>query len=65
MVDVVGHNDPQKTDTFCDRDDCLPNQGRYISAKQEEDKAMTMVIGETQVSSPPKGRVMFGEIKIW
>ena len=48
----LGQSDPWKGDTFCQRDDCLHCQGRYILAEEEEDKVMS---GCSLKYAPPKG----------
>ena len=55
ILDKVGQSDPWKGETFCQRENCLHCQGRYILAQEEEDKVMAKVSGGPPKSTPPKG----------
>ena len=55
ILDRIGLNDPWKTETFCQRTDCLHCQRRLTLAQEQEEKAMTKITGEQTDFNPPKG----------
>ena len=54
-MDLGGHSDPWKAETFCQRTDCLHCQGRLTLAQEQEEKAMAKISGEKTECNPPKG----------
>ena len=54
IVEKVGQSDPWKGETFCPRKDCLHCQGRFVLAKEQEERAMAKVAGGQPSYTPPK-----------
>ena len=55
ILDKVGQNDPWRSETFCQRKDCLHCKGHQVLTQKEVEKAMAKVTGGTSRSNPPKG----------
>ena len=55
ILDRIGQNDPWKTETFCQRTDCLHYQGWLTLAQEQEEKAMAKISGEKTECNPPTG----------
>ena len=54
LMEKIGQSDPWKGETFYMRADCLHCKGRYIIAKEQEDKAAAKLLERNKGQNPQK-----------